>query len=154
MKLFRLRGIVKALLCVIPLYVVIQMSCMQYREVEKEMVWSCKLPEDRQAPGVQPFGVLTLELRYKGNLAYMDNLNGPTAEKLCQELAQSNKKTLRVRILVMGSDFHGMKGHRILSIDGKELVHQSGDGGSSASYGAGRPDPLFSIFRRYFRKQR
>ena len=151
-KSSRLRGIAKALLGAVIAFVLFNLSCAQCRQVEKEMVWSCRSPEDVPAPGIQPFGRLTLELRFQENPGYAQFMNGPTAEKLCQELPKSNKKTLRVLFEVTGSDFYGVKGHRIESIGGQKYVHQSGDGGSWAAINTAEPSPFSSTFRRYFRK--
>ena len=144
----RLRAIAKGLLIGVVVFVLFNLSCAQYRQVEKEVVWSCRLPEDSPAPGVQPFGRLTLEMRFPENPGYAQFMNGPTAEKLCQELPKSNKKTLRVLFEVSGSDFWGTRGHRIESIGEQKYVRQSGDGGSWAATSA--PSPFSSTFRRYF----
>ena len=77
-------------------------------------------------------------------------MTGPTAEKLCQELPKSNKKTLRVLFEVSGSDFYCVRGQHIEAIDGQKYLRQDGDGGISSRIGPERPYPFGSTFRRYF----
>ena len=153
MKSSRLREITKGLMCAIGGYVVFQTGCYHTRQAEREMTWSCKPPEALRVPGLPwlTFGVPTLELRFKDNPAHIEYMTGPTAEQLCQELPRTAKTTLRVRFEVIGSDFHGHVGHNIVGIDGKQIGHQIGDGGSSGAYERiNTPSPLANVFRRYF----
>jgi hypothetical protein len=160
MKSSRVRLITKALLIAIVLFVVYQIGCTHYRWAEKEMTWSCKPPEALRVPGNPGilFGVPTLELRFKQDPASIEYMTGPTAEKLCEDLSQRSKKALRVRFELRGSDFHGLVGYNIVSIDGKKIGYQIGDGGSSAWSGDGgvrSPHPFSNAFRLYlFQKER
>ena len=150
MNSFRVRGIAKGLLIAVVAFILFNLSCLQRRRVEKEMVWRCKPPEEAFLPGSQPFGRPTLELRFKESPGYLEIMTGPTAEKLCQELPKSNKKTLRVLFDVSGSDFYGVRGQRIEAINGQKYLYQSGDGGISSALGTEGPYPFRSTFRRYF----
>ena len=145
----RLRAITKGLLITIVAFVLFNLFFFQYRQVEKEMVWRCKAPEESFTPGSPPFGRPALELWFKDTPGSRELMTGPTAEKLCQELPKSNKKTLRVQFEVSGSDFWGTRGHRMEAIDGQKYLYQSGDDGISGGTG---PDPFTSTFRRYFWK--